>query len=82
MHDEFTLPVTFRNQEYNFPTRVLHYGYTIKLEVDIEGQTILFEHDEERNWRAVIPYEQMGNAQKINPELLRAVAEVIEEFTK
>jgi hypothetical protein len=54
MNDEFYIPVSFEGRDYNFPARLLNYGYAIKLEVDIEGTTILFEHDEERNWRALI----------------------------
>lgn len=82
MNDEFYIPVSYGGQEYNFPARVLHYGYTIKLEVEIEGNTILFEHDEERNWRAVIPFDEIAAGNKTNVELLKAVAEAIEDITK
>jgi hypothetical protein len=82
MNDEFLLPVSFQGKEYNFPTRLLSYGYTIKLEVEIEGNTILFEPDEERNWRALIPFDDIPTAKKTNPELLKAVSEAIEEITK
>lgn len=82
MNDEFHIPVCFGGKEYNFPTRLLNYGYTIKLEVEIEGNTILFEPDEERNWRALVPFDEINTAKKTNPELLRAVAEAIEEITK
>lgn len=82
MNDEFYIPVSFGGKDYNFPARLLTYGYTIKLEVDIDGNTIVFEPDEERNWRALIPYDDIPAAKKTNPELLKAVAEAIEEITK
>lgn len=82
MHEEFQLPVSFNNQDYEFTAKLLQYGYTIKLQVEIEGQTVLYEPDEERNWRAVIPYEEIPNAKVINPALLQAVATVIEGLTK
>ena len=82
MNDEFYIPVSFEGRDYNFPARLLNYGYAIKLEVDIEGNTILFEHDEERNWRALIPFDEIPVAKKTNVELLKAVAEAIEEITK
>ncbi len=82
MNDAFYIPVSFGGLDYNFPARLLNYGYTIKLEVDIEGNTILFEHDEERNWRALIPFDEIPAAKKTNAELLKAVAEAIEEITK
>ncbi|MBL7748123.1 MAG: hypothetical protein JNM19_11880 [Chitinophagaceae bacterium] len=82
MNDEFHIPVSFGGKEYHFPARLLNYGYTIKLEVVIDGNTILFEPDEERNWRALVPFDEITSTQKTNPELLRAVAEAIEEITK
>jgi hypothetical protein len=82
MNDEFDIPVSFGGKEYNFPTRLLNYGHTIKLEVEIEGNTIFFEPDEERNWRALVPFDEITTAQKTNSALLRAVAEAIEEITK
>jgi hypothetical protein len=45
MPDDFHIPVHFQNTDYHFPAKLLHYGYTIKLEVEIEGQTLLFEPD-------------------------------------
>ncbi len=82
MNDAFYIPVSFGGQEYNFPARLLNWGYTIKLEVDIEGNTILFEHDEERNWRAVLPFDDIAAGRKTNAELLKVVVEVIKEIMK
>ena len=82
MEDRFELPVTFNNKEYNFPALLLQYGYTVKLEVEIEETKVLFEPDEERNWRAVISYEDVQANKKLNSELLKSVAEAIEALTK
>jgi hypothetical protein len=82
MNDEFYIPVSYGGNDYNFPARLLTYGYTIKLEVEIDGNTVLFEPDEERNWRALIPYDDIPTAKKTNSELLKAVAVAIEEITK
>jgi hypothetical protein len=82
MNDEFYIPVSFEGCDYNFPARLLNYGYAIKLEVDIEGTIILFEHDEERNWRALIPFDEIPTAKKTNAALLKAVVEAIEMITK
>lgn len=82
MTDTFLLPVHFNNQDYEFPAKLLQYGYSIKLEVEIEGQTVQFEPDEERNWRAVIPYDEIPTARPLNTGLLQAVAEAIASVTK
>jgi hypothetical protein len=82
MNDEFFIPVHFNNQDYEFPAKLLQYGYSVKLEVEIESQTVLFEPDEERNWRAVIPYDEIPTARPLNGALLQAVAEGIAAITK
>jgi hypothetical protein len=80
--DEFALGVTFKGKDLEFPARVLAYGYSFKLEVDIEGTKVQFEPDEERNWRALISYEDAMNNKKLNPDLLETIARVIEEILK
>jgi hypothetical protein len=80
--DEFELPVSFNKKEFSFPARLLHYGYSYKLEVDIDGDKILFEPDEERNWRALVAYEDIGNNKKVNVDLLKAIVVSIEAIMK
>ncbi|MEP7377013.1 MAG: hypothetical protein ABI675_26675 [Chitinophagaceae bacterium] len=80
MEEGFELPVSFNKAELNFPARLLSYGYSYKLEVEIAGKKILFEPDEERNWRALVAYEDLENNKKISAELLQAVVLSIEKI--
>ncbi|HMG68822.1 MAG TPA: hypothetical protein VK588_14085 [Chitinophagaceae bacterium] len=80
MDDGFDLPVIFENKEFLFPAKLLNYTYSYKIEVNVEGTLVLFEPDEERNWRASIPYEDLENKAKVNPGLLKAIAAVLEEL--
>lgn len=82
MEEEFELPVTFNNAALSFPARLLKYGYSYKLEVDIEGTKMLFEPDEERNWRALLTEEDINANKKISIDLLQAIASSIEEIIK
>lgn len=82
MNEAFESPVLFNNTELNFPARLLNYGHSYKLEVDIDGSKLLFEPDEERNWRALIVYEELTANKNINIELLQAIAISIEEIMK
>lgn len=82
MHDSFEIPVTYKDNEYHFPATLLNYGYTIKLEVDVENTKVLFEPDEERNWRALISLEDIQSNKKLDAELLKAIAISIEAITK
>ena len=82
MEEEFQLPVSFNNKELIFPARLLNYGYSYKLEVSIDDTKLLFERDEERNWRALISYEDIMADKKISVELVKAIALSIEEIFK
>ena len=73
--------MTCDGKEFEFPARLLKYGYTFALEVDIEGTKIIYERDEERNWRAVMPYGEIAVSKSINADLLKAVSEAIEAIT-
>jgi hypothetical protein len=82
MDEEFDIPVTYNNQQLNFPARLLAYGYSYKIEVDLKGTKVLFEPDEERNWRALVAYEEVQANKNMDRELLKAVAASIEEILK
>ncbi|HEV7781160.1 MAG TPA: hypothetical protein VGO58_07820 [Chitinophagaceae bacterium] len=82
MEDEFNLPVVFEDKALLFPARLLNYGYSSKLEVDVNGTRVLFEPDEERNWRALVSFEGLQANKKLDAGLLKAIAEAIEKLTK
>ena len=82
MNKEFILPVQFKEETLRFPARLLNYRYGYKLEIEIEGTKLLFEPDEEGNWRVLLSYEELQSEKKFNPELLKRIAEAIEEITK
>ncbi len=82
MDDGFSLPVMFENKELHFPAKLLNYGYSSKLEVDVNGTSVLFEPDEERNWRALVSFEDVQANKKLDAGLLKAIAGAIEELTK
>ena len=80
MHDLVDIPVWFNNTGFSFPARLLDYGNSYKLKVDIDGTKILFEPDEERNWRALAGYEELNDNKKISMELLQAIVSAIEKI--
>ena len=82
MDDGFLLPVILENEKMSFPAKIVQYGYVVKLEVEIEGTVVTFEPDEERNWRAVMGFEDLISGKKVKRELVEAIAYVIGEITK
>jgi hypothetical protein len=82
MDESFIIYVLHKDQELGFPARLLAYGYSYKIEVDIKDTKVFFEPDEERNWRALISYEELERNKHIDKELLKTLAEAIENITK
>ena len=48
------------------------------LEVNVLGAVVIFERDEQNDWRAVLPEEQTGKIPDVG--LLRAIGEAIEQI--
>ena len=76
----FELPVQYNNQEFLFPAELQQSGYSHRFRVEVYGQDVFFEPDEERNYRALIDPEQMTT--DISVELLQAIASTIESLVK
>ena len=61
MEETFGLPVEYNGQQMMLKASLLVTGYTHKFIVEVEGQSMIFEPDEERNYRSVIPYDDIKN---------------------
>jgi hypothetical protein len=76
--EEFELPVTYRNTEHLLPARFVQAGYTYRIEVECLGHWVIFEPDEERNWRA----RMEGEVASLPSDWLPAIAAALDEVTK
>ena len=82
MDEGFEIPVMYNGKEEQFPAKLLAYGYSYKIEVEINNSLILFEPDEERNWRAQSNPDDIEKNKKISTGLLEAIAHSLEEITR
>lgn len=57
MPQPFSLQVNCKNDIHEFEGELREMGYTYKIAIWVQDVEILFEPDEERNFRAVIPTE-------------------------
>jgi hypothetical protein len=78
MYESFDLPVRVKGEELMLPARLVQYGYTHRFIVEVEGQEVAFEPDEERYYRALIDTNVMEQNKTLNIELLQAIAHSIE----
>ena len=72
------MPVTYKGREQIFKVTLQVFGFTYRLVVDVHGQFINFERDEERNFRAVLNYEDANKAATIDHDLVKAIGDAIE----
>ena len=77
MNNNLQIPITYKGEDLLLNAAVKAYGYVHKIEVDVNGQTIIFEQDEEGLYRAVIPFEELSMSPGVNAEILSLVATVL-----
>jgi hypothetical protein len=78
MNEEFIIPVSFKGEELAFKARLLNFGYIHKIQVEVNGVDVLFEPDEERNYRVVVDPVYLEGNNMVDVELLKAIACTIE----
>ncbi len=54
MNESFELPVQFGEKTILLHAELKTWGYSYRILVTLEGQVVIFEPDEERNYRALI----------------------------
>ena len=74
MNDWFELTVSYQGSQKVLEVRLVQQGYLHKTEVLIEGISVLFEPDKERNYRALVTIEQLGKHKPLETVLLQAIA--------
>ena len=81
MPEHFLLSVMYKEQEWQFESELRVFGYTHKIAVNVNGTEIIFEPDEERNYRAVLPEPDLRKP-KLDPKLIKTIAEELEATLK
>jgi hypothetical protein len=82
MDDVLEIPVTYKGEELIVMAKVILAGYGYKFQIEVDGQEVLFEPDEERNFRAMLNYDDLDKGVSIDKHLLKAIADVLNSFTK
>ena len=82
MDNDFEVSVTYKKQELNFPATFIPFGYSYKFEVDVNGIAVFFEPDEERSFRAIVDPSTENVHDKINVELIKLIADTLEDLFK
>jgi hypothetical protein len=80
MNEDFELPVDYKGKEILFTARLLQQGFSYKIEVDVTTTKLLFEKDDQGDWRVIANTEQESAYGKTDVELLKAIAASLEQI--
>jgi hypothetical protein len=61
-----------------FLSRLLKQGYSYTIHVEVDGQEIIFEPDEERNFRAI----SENNNSTVSIDIIRSIGEALEKHLR
>jgi len=64
--------------EYSFEARLATVGYTHKFFVQINGMEVIYEPDEERNYRAILNEADLAKVNDMDRELIKMVGDKIQ----
>ena len=81
MQDDFSITIPYKGKDREFNVRVMVTGYTYKFFVVIDETEIIFEKDEEGNYRAMKaqPFEGRPGNKEMDVELLKLIQQTIEK---
>ena len=75
LDDTFEIPVVYNNKEFLFKAQVLHMGYIQKISIDVNGDQVLLEKDDEENYRAVVA--DINSQDRIDKGLVKAIVDLM-----
>jgi hypothetical protein len=78
MAQYFPLYITYQGKQREFEAQLLHLGYLHKVQVEIDGVNVMFEPDEERNYRALVSEQEVEKSKTLSIGLLQAIAEKLQ----
>lgn len=81
MAEAFELAVYYKDQPLEFPAELRLFGHTHKIAVTVNSIEVIFEPDEERNYRALISEADLHKS-RIDVALLAAIAAELEAAFK
>ena len=76
MDEPFIIPVQYKGIEREFEAKVQAWTYGFRLFVDVDGTEVIFERDNEGNYRAIVPPDQ--GSKTPDSALVQAIAGILQ----
>ena len=78
MEHYFELPVTINGEDRSFKGRLATFGYTYKFYIIVDGQELVFEKDDEQQYRVLSEENTQNKA--IDPVFLQAIVTALDNL--
>jgi len=82
MEDSFVIDVAFAGKDYNVEVRLISTGYIHRFITIINDIEVIYEPDEERNYRATVNEAAISKLRDADKELIKAVAERLRDLSQ
>lgn len=79
MDHYFELPVIYKGEEQTFKGRLATFGYVYKFYIVADGQELVFEKDEEGQYRVFSENEK--SAKNLDPELIQVMMATLNQLS-
>ena len=80
MDEQFTISIFNDGSEHIYEARLVTLGYTHKFLIVINGMEVVYEPDEERNYRAILSEADQAKVKESDVELIKAVGDKIQSI--
>jgi hypothetical protein len=77
MSEQFELPVSFKGEKWMLPAEFMNMGYTHRIKITVNGITLLFEPDEEKNYRAILDNTEKDGLKAPDREFIKKISETL-----
>lgn len=81
MDEPFTISILYQGDESEYEARLVTLGYTHKFFVMINGMEVIYEPDEDRNYRAILNEADQAKGKDTDVELIKAVGDKIQSYS-
>ena len=80
INELFSISVSYLGKEYTFEARLATVGYPHEFFVLINGMEVIYEPDEERNYRVILNETDRAKVKDSDVELIKAVGDKIQSI--
>ena len=81
MPDQFKIGINYKNEDKEFPVTIVRLSYSYQLHVNVNEESLVFEPDENREFRWIkMSRQKEDKIKKLNAELIQFIIETLNKI--